>query len=47
MSRDFDSIIFKQRKVSTVVGETLVPKGDYEKMFGDYLIDKPGNTTTA
>lgn len=38
------SMIFKQMKASTVTGETLIPKGDYEKMFEDYLIDEQCKT---
>lgn len=32
--------IFKQMKESTKMGEELVPKGDYEEMFEDQLIEK-------
>lgn len=41
------STIFKQMKASTVTGESLVPKGDYEKMFEDYLVDEQCKTMTA
>lgn len=33
------STIMKQMKQSTTLGETLIPKGDYEEMFEGYLID--------
>ncbi len=29
--------LFKQMKKSTTWGETLIPKGDYEQVFEDYL----------
>lgn len=32
--------IFKQMKESTKMGEELMPKGDYEEMFEDQLIEK-------
>lgn len=32
--------IFKQMKKSTELGERLLPKGDYEEMFEDYMIDE-------
>ena len=32
--------IFKQMKESTTTGETLIEKGDYEKMFEDYLVEE-------
>ena len=34
------SMIFKQMKASTGTGEGLIPKGDYEEMFEDQLIDE-------
>lgn len=34
------STIFKQMKASTDMGERLVPKGDYEEQFEDFLIDE-------
>lgn len=32
--------IFKQMKKSTEMGERLIPKGDYEEMFEDYMIEE-------
>lgn len=32
--------IFKQMKESTKMGEGLMPKGDYEEMFEDQLVEK-------
>lgn len=32
--------IFKQMKKSTELGERLLPKGDYEEMFEDYMIEE-------
>lgn len=34
------SQIFKQMKQSTKLGEELIPKGDYEVMFEDYMIEE-------
>ncbi len=33
------SMIYKQMKSSITTGDSLIPKGDYEEMFEDYLID--------
>lgn len=32
--------LFKQMKKSTEMGERLIPKGDYEEMFEDYLVEE-------
>lgn len=32
--------LFKQMKESTKMGEELIPKGDYEEMFEEQLIEK-------
>lgn len=34
------SSLFKQMKSSTDMGERLIPKGDYEEMFENYLVDE-------
>ncbi len=33
------SMVYKQMKSSMLTDESLIPKGDYEEMFEDYLVD--------
>lgn len=40
------STILKKMQASTEMGETLIPKGDYEKMFEEQLIDERAKNMT-
>jgi flagellar protein FlgJ len=40
------SQLFKQMKTSMLSGESLIPKGDYEKTFEDYMIDNQSKEMT-
>lgn len=40
------STILKQMKASINMGEELIPKGDYEKMFESYLSDEQAKQMT-
>ena len=40
------SQLFKQMKTSMLSGESLIPKGDYEKTFEDYMIDNRSKEMT-
>ncbi|MGL4344254.1 MAG: rod-binding protein [Cellulosilyticaceae bacterium] len=40
------STIFKQMKKSTEMGESLIPKGDYETMFESNMVDEMAKNMT-
>lgn len=40
------SSIFKQMKKSTEMGESLIPKGDYEEMFESNMVDEMAKNMT-
>ena len=40
METHFITSIFKQMKASVRTDESLIPKGDYEEMFEDYLTEE-------
>jgi flagellar protein FlgJ len=46
METYFISSIFKQMKKSVESEDSLIPKGDYEKIFEDYLTDEQSKEMT-
>lgn len=46
MEKYFIGMLYKQMKTSTLSGEQLIEKGDYEEMFEGQLIDEQAKVMT-